>query len=399
MILRIHIGAFTLTDAVREAVQDMSEDRIFLRSSTMIEDGGMDAAVAYLSEHSTPDLLIIESTAEDEALFEELNMLADVCQPGTRVILIGAENDINLFKTLIESGISQYFLETVTAEELKAAVVDTFAEKSAQAKSRTIAFFGMRGGAGSSTLAHNVAFELAQLYDEDVIIVDLDIPFGTAALSYNIQPHQTIADALNQSANLDESLLMRFLETGTKNVSILCAPGRLNSGVEITPQTLERVIHVVKEMASYVILDVPHAWTTWTQDLLVAADETILVGQPDLYTLRDGKNLVEFLAPNRGLEHPTRLVLNRVGELKKGELGEKDFKDVLGQAPALTIPFDGEALAAAMNNGEVLRSAAPKSPVTESVETLAKMVSGKEAITKLKKQKPAGGLLSSLFKK
>ena len=243
-----------------------------------------------------------------------------------------------------------------------------------------------------------MAHELATLYDEDVIIVDLDIPFGTAALSYNIQPQQTVADALSQAGSIDEALLMRYLEAGGKNVSLLCAPGHLNSGVEVSANAVEMVLNVVKQMASYVILDVPHMWNSWTQDLLVDADETIIVGVPDLYNLRDGKNMFEFLSPNRGVEVPTRLVLNKLGEAKKGELSEKEFKDVIGQSPALTVPFDADTFAAAMNNGEMLRKVAGRSKAAQAVETLAKMVSGKESLTRVKEGK-SGGLLGSLFKK
>ena len=398
MILRINIGAYVLTDAVREAVDSLSSDRLFLRSTISVWDGGMTGALEYLSSRSAPELLIVETQAHGEALFEELNGLADVCQPGTRVIIVGAENDINLFKSLIEQGISQYFVDTVTGEELKAAIMDAFADKSATAKSRTIAFAGLRGGVGSSVLAHNVAFELATLYDEDVILVDLDIPFGTAALSYNIQPQQTIADALSQAGSIDEPLLLRYLEAGSKNVSILCAPGHLNSGVEVSANSLEMVLNVVKQMASYVVLDVPHMWNTWTQDILVDADETVLVGVPDLYNLRDGKNLMEFLSPNRGVEAPTRLILNKVGEAKKGELTDKEFKEVLGALPTLNIPFEAESFALAMNNGEMLRKVAGKSKAAQSVESLAKVVSGKESLTRVKEKK-SSGMLGSIFKK
>lgn len=398
MILRINIGAYVLTDAVRDAVNSLNEDRLFLRSTVSVSDGGMTGALDYLSNRSTPELLIVETQSQGDALFAELNALADLCQPGTRVIIVGAENDINLFKTLIDQGISQYFVSTVSPDELKAAIVDAFADKSAQAKSRTIAFTGLRGGVGSSVLAHNVGNELATLYDEDVIIVDLDIPFGTAALSYNVQPQQTVADALTQAGSIDATLLMRYLEAGGKNVSLLCAPGHLNSGVETTSNSLELVLNVVKQMASYVILDVPHMWNTWTQDILVDADETVIVGVPDLYNLRDGKNMIEFLSPNRGIEAPTRLVLNKMGESKKGELPEKEFKEVLGISPALSIPFDGDTFATAMNNGEMLRKVSAKSKATQSVEALAKLVSGKESLTKVKED-VGGGFLESLFKK
>lgn len=399
MILRINIGAFVLSDAVRDAVNALSDDRLFLRSTVWTQEGGMAGAMEYLTQRSTPELLIVETHAHGDALFEELNGLADLCQPGTRVILVGAENDINLFKALIDQGISQYFVNTVTEDELKTAIIDAFADKSAQAKSRTIAFTGLRGGVGSSVLAHNVGAELAQLYDEDVIIVDMDIPFGTAGLAFNLQPSSTIIDALAQGSNLDEAMLVRFMESVGKNVSLLCAPGSFSSGVEITPASAEALLKVVKQMASYVILDLPHMWTTWTQDILVDADETVIVGQPDLYNLRDAKNMWEFLAPNRGMENPTRLVLNKVGAQKKGELSEKEFKEVLGASPSLSIPFDADPFASAMNNGEPLSKVAGSAKSTQAVQSLAKMVSNKESLAAMKKEKGSGGLLSSLFKK
>lgn len=400
MILRINIGAFVLTDAVREAVAGITQDRVFLRSNVAVQDGGMAGALDTLTERSTPQLLVIETTALGGDLFNELNALSEVCLPGTKVILIGAENDINVFKSLLDQGISQYFLGTVSAEELKSAIVAAFADKSLNAKSRTIAFTGLRGGVGSSVLAHNVGSELARLYDEDVIIVDLDIAYGTAALSYNIQPSQTLADAIAQAGSIDETLLMRYLEPVGKNVSLLCAPGHLSSGVEITPKALEAVLNVVRQMASYVILDIPHVWNAWVQELLVDADDTVIVGLPDLFDLRDGKNMFEFLLPNRGAEAPTRLVLNKIGELKKGELGDKEFMEVLGTKPALNIPFDGDVFARAMNNGEMLRKVAPKSDATQAVEILAKMVSAKESASQLaKSKKTTAGIFGSFFKK
>lgn len=401
MILRINIGAFVLSDAVRNAVNALNEDRLFLRSTVSIQDGGVQSALDFLSQRSTPELLIVESTAKGDDFFNELNALADVCQPGTRVIIIGAENDINLFKTLIDQGISQYFLETVTTDELKAAIVDAFADKTLNAKSRTIAFTSLRGGVGSSVLSHNVASELARLYDEDVILIDLDIAYGTAALSYNLQPVHTVADAIAQAGSIDETMLMRYLESGGKNVSLLCAPGNLNSGVEITPQSMEALLNIVKQMASYVVLDIPHVWNSWVQDMVVDADDTVVVGVPDLYNLRDGKNLFEFLSPNRGLEAPTRLILNKVGELKNGELSDKEFREVLGTAPTMSIPFDSDAFSVAMNNGEMLQKVAKKSVATQHIETLAKMVSGKESAARLAKEASGAksGLLGSLFKK
>ena len=399
MILRINIGAFVLSPELGSLVESLKGDRLFLRSTIAVHDGGAKGAVEHLSSNSTPELLIIETTAKGDSLFDELSGLADVCAPGTRVILVGAENDVNLFKTLIDQGISQYFVGVPDEEDLKAAVMAAFVDKQQSDKSRVVAVAGIRGGVGSSVIAHNVAVELANISKDDVIIVDLDIHYGTAALNFNIQPQSTIVDALAQSGSIDEVLLTRFLEKCTENVSVLSSPGSLGTGVEISIANLEPVLGLVKQMASYVVLDLPHIWNNWVQDVLVDADETILVGTPDLYNLRDGKNIVEFLSPHRGVDAPINLVLNRTGQIKKGEIKNKEFRDVLAIAPSISIPYDPDAFSAAMNNGEPLRS---RSKATSAISELAKLVSGKskeDASKGIGTAKEKGGLFSSLFKK
>lgn len=399
MILRINIGAYVLSPELGSLVESLQGDRLFLRSTVSVHEGGAKGAIEQLGDSTTPDLLIVETTANDDALFAELGSLADVCSPGTRVILVGNENDVNLFKTLIDQGISQYFVGTPNEDELKAAVMAAFADKQQSDKSRTIAVAGIRGGVGSSVVAHNLATALAKLTKGDVIIVDLDINYGTAALNFNIQPQSTIVDALAQSNTLDEVLLTRFLENCTTNVTLLSSPGSLSTGMEISMADLEPVLNLIKQMAAYVVIDVPHLWNSWVQDTLVDADETVIVGTPDLYNLRDGKNIIEFLSPHRGAEAPVHLVLNRTGQMKKGEIKNKEFRDVLAITPAINIPYDPDSFSVAMNNGEPISS---RSKASSAIADLAKLVCGKSAeeITKgIGNAKAKGGFFSSLFKK
>lgn len=396
MILKISVGAFVHTDALKAVLEELATDRMFVRSSIEIQDGTILEGTKFLSTHQTPDLVIVESFATDaQSQSAELDALADVCAPGTRVVLIGAVNDIDLFKALIEQGISQYFYRHASAEGLRDAIYQAFSDRTTQTKGRLISCFGLRGGVGSSSLAHNIAFELARIYDEDVILVDLDIAYGTAALAYNTQPSYTLTDALTQTDRLDETLLQRYLEKCTDNVSLLAAPGNLISGFQINTQTLEKIITLVQQMASFVVLDIPHIWTGWTQDLLVEADETVLVATPDLYNLRDGKNLVEFLVPNRGVDAPTRLIFNKVGASKSGQLNDKDFNDALGVRPVAMVPYEPEIFGKALNNGDMLRTVNAKSKPVSAIEDLAKSLSARQTA----KTKKKAGLLDFLSKK
>ena len=173
MILRISIVAFLVNAESVAAVEALKEDRYFFRSTIDIQDGGIDAAATQLAEKRTPALLIVETTAAKDQMFQQLEALANVCDPDTKLILIGKENDIGLFRTLIAEGISDYLIGPVTAEQIKEAATKIFQGQESDSDGRLIAFVGMAGGAGSSVISHNVAHEMSEHYDEQAVTVDM----------------------------------------------------------------------------------------------------------------------------------------------------------------------------------------------------------------------------------
>ena len=361
MILRIAIGAFLNSKETAEAVESLKEDRLLFRSTIDVHEGGISGAVSYLSDKQTPKLMIVETSSQDEKIFEELDGLANVCDPETRVILIGKQNDIGLFRTLIQAGISDYLITPLGDDVLRDSIAKVFEGVDSDSSGRVIAFAGMTGGAGSSVIAQNVAHELTVAYDEQAIIVDFDLSFGTAALTYNMQPRQTIVDALSQTDRLDAGLLNQFfMDYGEGKLSVLASPSSLSIGMHITPDSLEPLLRVLKPMAEFIVLDVPHVWESWVNDVIADADELILICRPDLTNLRNAKNVVEYLGPKRGVEYPTRVVLNQVGAAKRADLSNKDFKDALALDPSLSIPYDPEAFGRALNNGEMMSKASAK---------------------------------------
>ena len=379
MILRIPIGAFLLNQDSVNAVEALKEDRFFFRSTIEIHQGGIDAAATHLVDKKTPTLLIVETSANKDRMFEQLEALANVCDPDTRLLLIGMENDIQLFRTLIAEGISDYLISPVSEDQLKESVTKIFHGAESDSDGKIITFIGMTGGSGSSIISHNVAHELSTIYDEQVIVVDLDMAYGTAALDYNMQPRQTIVDALTQSQGLDAALLNQFfMEIEETKLSVLASPASLSTGLQVTSEPVESLLRVLKPMAEFIVLDVPHVWEGWVNDILASSDEVALICRPDLTNLRNAKNVVEFLGPKRGVDAPTRLILNQVGAAKRADLSEKDFKDALALEPALSIPYDPEAFGLALNNGEMMSKASAKSKATKGIIELAKIVSGRE---------------------
>ncbi len=374
MILRIPIGGFPISPETTESLESLRGDRLLFRCSLDIQSGGLNTAISYLTDRKTPELLIVELDCPQDEVFARLEGLANVCDPATRLVLISPHNDVELFQELIRNGVSDYIVSPVTPDKLRDSISKIYQGLEAESDGRVIAFMGLCGGVGSSVIAHNVAYDLAGIYDAKSAIVDMDICFGTAALNYNVQPRQTVVDALTQLSRLDGELLDQLFVPFENKVNILASPASLNVGMTVTHDSFDVLMKAIRPMADFVVLDLPHFWSPWVSDALAVADEVVLVGTPDLASLRNAKSMVEFIGPKRGVDAPTRLVLNKVGSSKQ-ELSDKDFKDAVAMKSAVSIPYEPEAFGRALNNGEMLSKVSAKNKASQAIAELATIVS------------------------
>lgn len=359
----------------------MQEDRRLGRSRMAVQTGGIQAAINYLSANETPQLLIVEANEMGDALFDRIEALAEVCDPNSNVILIGAENDISLYRQLKDIGLAEYFCGSVTTDQIIAAIDTVFGDEGEVNQSRVITFIGARGGVGSSVIAANVAYELGQQYKDDVLLVDCDLNFGTAALTCNVEPKQTLADILAQPGRLDDTLVERVKFKVDDFLSLIPAPALLAGDSDVPTETFESMMRIARGMASYVVLDLPHQWSPWIQDALLEATEIVLVTNPDLPGMRDVKNLSDA-AKAGGAGDGAQLVLNKVGMSRKTEISAKDFTSQLGLTPAISVPFEPLLFGTAMNNGEFLSKAGKSNKASTEISKLVEIVSGTDRISK-----------------
>lgn len=379
MILRTSIGVFTQNQSTIEVIDALREDRLLFRCTIDVHQTDVNGARGLLAERRTPGLLIVETNAQGDQLFGELEHLAEVCDPNTRLVLIGSQNDVDLYRTLIAFGVGDYLVAPITAEKMKASIENVFGNLQAEIDGRVIGVYGLTGGTGSSVIAHNMAKALADTYEERTAVIDLDIPFGTAALNFNMQPRQTIIDAMNQLAMSPNELLDAYFMPFEEHVNVMPSPASLTAGVNLNAETFDVLIRRLRPVGEFVVLDLPSVWSAWVSDAIAAVDDLVIVTKPDLTGLRNAKSLVEYLGSKRGTDAPTRLVLNQVGAAKRSDLSDKEFKDALALTPSVSIPYDPEAFGRALNNGEMLAKAAGKSKANDAIAQLARLVSGREA--------------------
>jgi pilus assembly protein CpaE len=300
-----------------------------------------------------------------------------VCDPATKVIIVGRVNDVELYRELMRRGVSEYLVAPLNPLHFIEVVSGLYLSPEAAPIGRIVSFIGARGGVGSSTLAHNVGWCIAERLKINTTIVDFDLSFGTVGLDFNEEPSQGVADALSSPERLDDVLLDRLLIKATDHLSLLASPAAVDRSYDADPSSYEAVLDTVRAVTPCVVVDIPHIWTPWVRSTLLASDDIVIVAAPDLASLRTTKSMVDLLKQNRPNDPPPKLVINQAHTPKRPEIPVKDFAETVGIAPVLVLPFEPQLYGSAANNGQMIPEVQPRSSTADSIRQLAELVTGR----------------------
>ncbi|HCE21490.1 MAG TPA: pilus assembly protein CpaE [Hyphomonas sp.] len=377
MLPAISIKLFYEREETRGLLEVSAQDRRMGRATVECIPGGIPAAIAYMSENPTPNLLMIESSESAGQVVREIDALAEHCDETVKVMVIGAVNDIMLYRQLIARGVSEYLVPPFQPLQIIRSIGELFVNPDSPFVGKQISVVGAKGGVGASTIAHNLSWALAENVKVNTTLVDLDLSFGTSALDFNQETPQTVADALLAPERADESVIERLLAKPTDRLSLFTAPATINQIMDIPDEAYTTVIEGVRRNVPYLVLDLPHIWSSWMLSTLIASDEVIVVCQPDLASLRNGKNMIDQLKAKRPNDHPPRLVLNMSGVPKRPEIPVKDFAAAIGVEPDVILPFDPELFGTAANNGQMISETDPASKSAQAIDHLASTLTGR----------------------
>lgn len=391
---RITIHAFCERPETGALIHNAGSDRRLARAHVTVELGGLAGAIERFHDESTPNLLIVETGMRGAQLFAQLEELASVCDGDTKLIIIGAANDIALYRELMKRGVSEYLVPPMSPLHLIRTISGLYLDPDAPFAGRSVAFVGAKGGVGSSTVAHNIAWCIGEMQHTDTVLVDLDLSFGTAGLDFNQDPAQTISQALADPDRLDDALLDRLLVKCGDRLSLFSAPATLESDWDFSVDAFETVLEKVRRQAPMVALDLPHAWTPWVRRTLLSADKVVVTVTPDLACLRNAKNLFDLVRQNRPNDEPPMVIVNMAGCPKKPDIPLKDFADALGTSPALVLPFEPALFGNAANNGQMIGELDAKSKAAEGFVHVAGLITGRNAASAPRTQRSG---LKSLF--
>ena len=375
---RISIHAFCESPDTGAVIQRAGQDRRLSKAHLTVHMGGVFGAVEYFQDASTPNVIMVESREQGHSILNELEKLAHVCDPGTKVVVIGGSNDISLYREMIRQGVNEYLVAPLNPLQVIEAIASLYHGPATAPVGKVFAFVGARGGAGSSTIAHNTAWSIAEDLHISTTIVDLDVSFGTAGLDFNQDSGQGISEALASPERLDDVLLDRLLIKHSSKLSLFVAPAQLDREAAFSPEAVEMVLEIVRQASPCVVVDIPHVWAPWVKQVLVAADEIVVTATPDLASLRNGKNIYDMLNGARPNDRPLKIALNQVGIPRRPEIPVKDFAEAMGAEPAVVMPFDPQTFATASNNGQMVGELNAQSRAAQGFRELAQKLTGRE---------------------
>jgi len=384
-IPRISIQAFCETAEVAQLIEQATADRRMSKAHVKTHMGGVIAAIEAFRSAPTPNLIVIESTSHRDELIANLDALAESCDSGTKVVVIGHENDIALYRVLLARGVSDYIVAPFEILQLIQHLSQLYGTSGGPALGRVIAVVGAKGGVGASVLSHNLAWSISRTLDTQTVIADLDLAFGTAGLDFNQDPPQGIAEAVFSPERVDTNLVDRLLSKCSETLNLLSAPATMDRLYDLPEFAFEPVLDVLRATTPCAVLDVPHQWGAWTRHVLMSADELVIVANPDLANLRNARTILDIMRAARPNDRAPKLVLNKVGLPRRPEIAIAEFVKAIEMEPVATIPFDAKLFGTAANNGQMIAELEPGSKIVESFDNLARRVLGRAELRKAKK--------------
>lgn len=400
--LRDPFTAFVCDEATAEVLRPIAVEHGW--APEKVNKGGLRNAVQSLSVSASPNILFVDLSESGDPL-NDINALAEVCEPGTVVIAAGQVNDVRLYRDLIASGIQDYLLKPFSPEQLR----DTFAnaqltisgprinEPSAEKPHVMAAVIGVRGGVGASTIATSVAWLMGEKLGRTTALLDLDVHFGTGALSLDLEPGRGLTDAIENPSRIDGLFIERAMVRANEKLSVLSAEAPINQPLLTDGAAFFQLQEEMRNAFESTVLDLPRSMLVQYPHLVHDAHVTIVVTEFTLAGTRDSIRILSWLKSNAP-QSRIIVVANKAVGGNVQEISRKDFEGSIERKVDIVIPLDQKAASQAAKLGQPLAKVATSSKISQPLNQLATLavgaVDGQPEIEQ--KSKVNGSLLGKL---
>ncbi|BDI60421.1 pilus assembly protein CpaE [Qipengyuania nanhaisediminis] len=343
--------------------------------------GGLRNAIQSLSVSASPAILVVDLSESGDPL-NDINALAEVCEPGTVVIAIGQVNDVRLYRDLLASGIHDYLLKPLNAQAvhdaLNGALTVFTAPKAGdgEAVKRHIstAVVGTRGGSGSSTLATSLAWLFSDTHQAPTALLDLDVHFGTGALALDLEPGRGLTDAIDNPSRIDGLFIERAMIRANDNLSILSAEAPISQPLMTDGAAFVQLEEEFRQAFEMTVIDLPRNMLINFPHLLADVNLVLLTCELTLASARDTIRILSWLKTNAAHAHPM-IVANKV-QPSVAEISKADFEASIERKIDFLVPYDVKAASNAAKLGQVFVEANKSSKATVTIKQIAERIMG-----------------------
>jgi pilus assembly protein CpaE len=405
------IHAYVCDDVTLDVVRGVCEEIGWTQDK--LYKGGLRNAIQSLSVSASPQTLLVDLSESSDPI-ADINSLAEVCEPGTIVIAVGEINDVGLYRGLLMSGLQDYLLKPLSRD----ALWDSFAnaqamlnapkhEESNTARAHiSTAVIGTRGGSGASTIAASLAWTFSQDQGHQTGLLDLDIHFGTAALTMDLEPGRGLTDAIDNPSRIDGLFIERAMIKANDQLSILSAEAPMNNPVLTDGSAFFRLQEEFRAAFENTVIDLPRSMLIAYPRLMHDVNIAVLTTELTLASARDSIRVLAWLKQNA--PHCKVLVIANNVQNAVVEITRKDFESTIERRIDLMLPADPKAMAQAAKLGKSVVEAERSSKLSLGISALAEIIAGSSAemaeadaaATRVKaKKSPFAGFKNILKKK
>ena len=343
--------------------------------------GGLRNAVQSLSISASPAILMVDLSESGDPL-NDINALAEVCEPGTVVIAVGQVNDVRLYRDLLASGIHDYLLKPLSVNQLRDSLTQAqtvfmnprSADGEAVKKHVSTAVVGTRGGVGASTLATSLAWLFSSDHKKPTALLDLDVHFGTGALALDLEPGRGLTDAIENPSRIDGLFIERAMIRANQQLAILSAEAPINSPLMTDGSAFLQLEEEFRQAFEMTVIDMPRNMLINFPHLLTEVNVVALVTEMTLASARDTIRLLAWLKTNAPGAQPL-IVANKV-HVGVGEISKADFEASIERKINYTIPFDQKAAANAAKLGQTFADANRSAKSGQVIRDISKAIVG-----------------------
>jgi pilus assembly protein CpaE len=341
--LRDPFNAFVCDDDTLELIRAAANDMGW--PIEKCNKGGLRNAVQSLSVSASPNILFVDMSESGDPI-NDINALAEVCEPGTVVIAAGQVNDVRLYRDLLSSGIQDYLLKPLSLEQVRESLTMAQAMLTAPKHAdmlddkphHMMAVVGVRGGVGASLVTTSLAWAMSEQAGRQTALLDLDVHFGTGALTLDLEPGRGLIDAIDNPSRIDGLFIERAMVRASDKLSLLSAEAPIHQPVMTDGSAFFQLEEELRNAFEMTIVDLPRQVLIPFPHLVSEAGTILLVSDVTLAAARDTIRLLSWLKQNVPGARVV-LVANKF-QNAVGELSRKEFESSIERQIDVVIPFD-----------------------------------------------------------